>query len=69
MISVLALLANLMCLFLLLPHRHDDINMRSTWICSRNDIIANGGVLVAAASAACEKGSFADSAKLYAKIR
>jgi Co/Zn/Cd efflux system component len=24
--------------------------MRSTWICSRNDISANGGVLLAAAS-------------------
>jgi cation diffusion facilitator family transporter len=49
-IGFLALLANLMCLFLLHPHRHDDINMRSTWICSRNDISANGGVLLAAAS-------------------
>jgi cation diffusion facilitator family transporter len=49
-IGFLALLANLMCLFLLHHHRHDDINMRSTWICSRNDISANGGVLLAAAS-------------------
>jgi Co/Zn/Cd efflux system component len=47
-IGVLALLANLACLALLLRHRRDDLNMRSTWLCSRNDIIANVGVLGAA---------------------
>ena len=26
--------------------------MRSTWLCSRNDVIANGGVLLAAAGVA-----------------
>lgn len=45
----LALVANLTCAALLLRHRNDDINMRSTWLCSRNDVIANLGVLVAAA--------------------
>jgi cation diffusion facilitator family transporter len=40
-----ALVANGVCLYLLLAHRHDDINMRSTWLCSRNDIIANLGVI------------------------
>lgn len=43
-----ALLANLICLALLFQHRDDDLNMRSTWLCSRNDIMANLGVLVAA---------------------
>lgn len=47
-IGVLALIANLMCLYLLYRHRRDDVNMRSTWICSRNDIIANTSVLGAA---------------------
>lgn len=47
-IGIVALLANSACLILLLKHRDDDINMRSTWICSRNDIIANSGVLIAA---------------------
>lgn len=47
-IGMLALAANLTCLLLLTRHRSDDLNMSSTWICSRNDIIANGGVLVAA---------------------
>ncbi len=47
-IGGIALLANVSCLLLLLRHRHDDINMKSTFICSRNDIISNVGVLCAA---------------------
>ncbi|HEY6367227.1 MAG TPA: cation transporter, partial [Candidatus Binatia bacterium] len=35
---------------LLFQHRSDDLNMRSTWLCSRNDIIANLSVLLAAAA-------------------
>jgi Co/Zn/Cd efflux system component len=34
---------------LLWRHRGDDINMSSVWLCSRNDIVANVSVLVAAA--------------------
>src|SRR4029079_10998970 len=48
-VGVAALAANGLCLVLLTRHRADDINMRSTWICSRNDILANVGVLLAAA--------------------
>ena len=44
----IALAANLVCFFLLYRHRSDNINMSSTWLCSRNDLIANVGVLVAA---------------------
>jgi len=47
-IGALALAANLICLRLLTRHRDEDINMRSVWLCSRNDIIANVAVLVAA---------------------
>ena len=50
--GILALAANVSCLFLLMRHRSDDLNMRSTWVCSRNDVIANGGVLLAAAGVA-----------------
>lgn len=46
-IGVLALTVNVACLVMLYRHRQDDINMRSTWLCSRNDIIANLGVLTA----------------------
>ena len=42
--------ANLVCLRLLWQHRGDDINMRSAWICSRNDVIGNVSVLAAAAA-------------------
>jgi len=48
-IGFLALAANLGCLLMLTPHKNDDVNLRSTWVCSRNDIVANVGVLVAAA--------------------
>jgi cation diffusion facilitator family transporter len=46
----LALTANLGCFFLLYRYRSDNLNMRSTWLCSRNDLVANFGVLIAAAS-------------------
>ena len=51
MISVggLALAANTLCLYLLTRHRGDDVNMRSAWICSRNDLFANAGVVLAGA--------------------
>ena len=45
----IALLANLCCFLLLYRHRGDNLNMSSTWLCSRNDLIANVGVLAAAA--------------------
>ncbi|MGD8568620.1 MAG: cation transporter [Gammaproteobacteria bacterium] len=47
-IGLLALAANSLCLILLWRHRADDINMHSVWLCSRNDIIANVSVLIAA---------------------
>jgi cation diffusion facilitator family transporter len=49
LIGGLAFVANLFCFFLLYQHRSDNLNMRSTWLCSRNDVIANVGVLLAAA--------------------
>ena len=48
-IGLLVLLGNGICFLLLFRHRSDDLNMRSTWLCSRNDIIANLSVLLAAA--------------------
>jgi cation diffusion facilitator family transporter len=47
-VGLLVLLGNGFCFLLLFRHRSDDINMRSTWLCSRNDIIANVAVLIAA---------------------
>lgn len=48
LVGVLALAANGICLALLWGHRQEDVNMRSVWLCSRNDIIANVSVLIAA---------------------
>jgi cation diffusion facilitator family transporter len=48
-VGALALAANAACFLLLWRHRSDDLNLRSTWLCSRNDLVANGAVLVAAA--------------------
>lgn len=44
----IALLANLTCLALLYRYREQDVNMSSTFECSRNDVAANLGVLGAA---------------------
>lgn len=46
--GVVALLANTVCFLLLARFRDGDINLRATWICSRNDMLGNIGVLVAA---------------------
>ena len=51
-VGTVALAANLVCLTLLWRRRDDDINMQSAWICSRNDVIGNAGVLAAAAAVA-----------------
>lgn len=48
----LALVANLTCLRLLWKFRNQDVNMASTVECSRNDVISNVGVLVAAGAVA-----------------
>ena len=47
-VGVAALLANGACLVLLSAWRDGDANMRSVWICSRNDVVANLAVLAAA---------------------
>jgi len=46
--SILGLVANGLCLYLLWRHRHEDINMSSVWECSRNDIVSNSSVFLAA---------------------
>ena len=46
--SLLGLIANSLCLYLLWRHRNEDINMNSVWECSRNDIASNLSVFIAA---------------------
>lgn len=47
-IGLLALLANLSSVLLLLKYRNGDANVRSVWLCSRNDAIGNIAVIIAA---------------------
>ena len=47
-VGIAALIANAVCLGLLYAWREGDSNMRSVWICSRNDVLANVAVLAAA---------------------
>ena len=47
-VGVLALLANLFCASLLFRFRGGDSNKRSAWLCSRNDVLGNLAVIVAA---------------------
>jgi Co/Zn/Cd efflux system component len=48
-LGALALATNLTWLALLYRFRNRDVNMSSTFECSRNDVVANVGVLLAAA--------------------
>lgn len=47
-VGLVALAGNALCFWLLYRHRGDDLNMRSTWLCSRNDLFANVAVIGAA---------------------
>jgi Co/Zn/Cd efflux system component len=47
-VGFLALAANLASVLLLLRYRDGDANVRSVWLCSRNDAIGNVAVMVAA---------------------
>jgi Co/Zn/Cd efflux system component len=47
-VGLAALAANALSFGLLSVHRRGDANMRSAWICSRNDVLGNLAVLIAA---------------------
>jgi Co/Zn/Cd efflux system component len=47
-IALLALLANLASVAILLKWRNGDANVRSVWLCSRNDAVGNVAVFVSA---------------------
>ena len=48
-IGALALVANVVVALMLYAFREGDSNMRSVWLCSRNDALGNIAVLIAAA--------------------
>jgi Co/Zn/Cd efflux system component len=47
-VGTAALLANFMSFRLLWAYREGDANMRSAWVCTRNDLPGNLAVLLAA---------------------
>jgi len=58
----MALVANLSCVGLLWPYRRHDVNLSSTFECSRNDVLANLGVLAAAGLVAATQSPWPDAA-------
>ena len=60
-VGVLALLANVAVLALLVSFRRGDSNMRSVWICSRNDVLGNLAVLLAASGVFATRAGWPDA--------
>jgi Co/Zn/Cd efflux system component len=46
-VAIIALIANVSCLWLIARHRDQGAHMKASWIFSTNDVIANLGVIVA----------------------
>jgi len=44
-VGVIALIANVYCLMLIQKHKDGEVHMRASWIFSKNDVIANIGVI------------------------
>ncbi len=60
LIGMLALAANLTSVLLLLKYRDGDANIRSVWLCSRNDAIGNLAVILAASGVWASKTAYPD---------
>jgi Co/Zn/Cd efflux system component len=45
-VGVLAFVANMICVLLLIRYKDGDANIRSVWLCSRNDAIGNVAVVI-----------------------
>lgn len=59
-VGVAALTANLTSLFILLNWREGDSNVRSVWLCTRNDAIGNVGVIAAGGLVALTQSHWPD---------
>lgn len=60
LIAILALAINLGVALMLYRHRSGDSNMRSVWICSRNDALGNIAVAIAALGVAGTREAWPD---------
>ena len=59
-IGFLALAANVSSVLLLMRYKDGDANVRSVWLCSRNDAIGNVAVMIAAGSVALTASAWPD---------
>ena len=59
-VAITALIANLVSVILLMKYRDGDANVRSVWLCSRNDAIGNVAVLFAAVAVAITQTRWPD---------
>lgn len=59
-VAVAALLANVASVVLLMAYREGDANVRSVWLCSRNDAIGNIAVMIAAGLVAVTSSGWPD---------
>ena len=46
-VGLVALIANVICLKLISKHREGEVHMRASWVFSKNDVIANLGIIAA----------------------
>lgn len=44
-LGIIALIANIGTMLLLIRFRNEDINIKSTWLCTRNDVLGNTAVI------------------------
>lgn len=59
-IGALALIVNLVSVFILMRYKDGDANVRSVWLCSRNDAIGNIAVLIASIGVLITSSSWPD---------
>ena len=59
-VAIGALAANLISVLLLMKYRDGDANIRSVWLCSRNDAVGNVAVLLAAGAVALTQTHWPD---------
>lgn len=46
-VGFIALIANVICLKIISNHKEGEVHMRASWIFSKNDVIANTGIIIA----------------------
>lgn len=59
-ISLIALCANVLCLWLISKHRDGGNHMKTSWIFSSNDVMANIGVIISGALVAVTHSAYPD---------